>query len=121
FLLFGYLYYLTHAYHSVYSGVILAIPLLIFTLSTFQTGRTLKEKEDSYKRGMLYGFGLMIIGTWSMLLTIGTNIVVVSVALFGLGFGILLPSANAALASVVSKKERGTIFSLYSMARFLGI
>ncbi len=121
FLLFGYLFYSSHVLNTPFNGFILALPLLALTLSSFETGKVLKEKEDSYKRGILFGFGLMIVGTWSIILCIGTIFIFIGMTLFGIGFGMVLPSVNAALASIVSEKERGTIFALYSMCRFLGI
>lgn len=121
FLLFGYLYYLSHAFASVLNGIVLTIPLLVFTVSTYRTGKALKEHEDSYKRGIVYGFALMLIATLSMIFSIDTIFMIVSTVAFAIGFGILLPSANAALASLVSKKERGLMFSLYSMCRFFGV
>ncbi len=127
FLLFGYLFYLSYlldsvdSISSIWNGLFLAIPLLTLTLFSYVTGRRLTGREDSYKRGFLYGIGLMIVGTWSMILSIGISFILFSMALYGAGFGILLPSANAALASIVSEKERGTIFALYAMVRFLGV
>lgn len=127
FLLFGYLFYLSYLLDSVkseptvWNGFILAIPLLVLTLFSYATGRKLKGKEDSYKRGFLYGIGLMIVGTWSMIHLIEVSSVIIGMAIYGSGFGILLPSANAALASVVSEKERGTVFAFYAMLRFFGV
>ncbi|NEU30722.1 MFS transporter [bacterium LRH843] len=127
FLLFGYLLYLSYVLgtespvKSVWNGLILAIPLLALTVSSYLTGRTLQGREDSYKRGFIYGAGLMIIGTWSMIHLPVTVLVIVWMTLYGCGFGIVLPSANAALATVVTNKERGTVFALYSMFRFFGV
>ncbi|TWI57786.1 MFS transporter [Halalkalibacter nanhaiisediminis] len=127
FLMFGYLFYLSHLLDladtipSMGKGFILACPLLVLTVFSYLTGRRLKGREDSYKRGFLLGIGLMIIGTWSMIHSMEVGFIVVGMIIYGTGFGILLPSANAALASIVSKKERGTVFAFYAMLRFLGV
>ncbi|MCM3761464.1 MFS transporter [Alkalihalobacillus oceani] len=126
-MLFGFLFYLSFRLEEqqwsspIWTGLLLAVPLLALTLSSYTTGKKLHGREDSYKRGMLSGTALMILGILGMIFSIELTIVLAGLLLFGAGFGIMLPSANAALASIVSEQERGTVFALYAMLRFLGV
>ncbi|MCM3712871.1 MFS transporter [Alkalihalobacillus oceani] len=127
FMLFGFLFYLSFRLEEqqwaspIWAGLFLAIPLLALTLSSYTTGKKLHGREDSYKRGMLSGAALMILSIFGMIFSTELSVVLAGLLLFGAGFGIVLPSANAALASIVSEQERGTVFAFYAMLRFLGV
>ncbi|MFC0558084.1 MFS transporter [Halalkalibacter alkalisediminis] len=126
FLLFGYLFYFSYLLEatqvlSFWKGILLATPLFMLTILSYGTGRKLKGKEDSYKKAIILGLILMVLGSTLMINFDSLILFIGSIMLFSSGFGILLPAANAALASIVPKRERGTMFSLYSMMRFLGV
>ncbi|WP_332691017.1 MFS transporter [Halalkalibacter lacteus] len=127
FLLFGYLFYFSYLLESTVrfsaflNGVLLAFPLLVLTILSYSTARNLKRNETQYKRAFIYGTMLMIAGSFLMLTDDSLGWFVGAIVIYSFGFGMLLPAANAALASIVSKKERGTVFSFYTMLRFLGV
>jgi ACDE family multidrug resistance protein len=127
FLLFGYLFYFAYLLEertisSLWNGIFLAVPVLMLTTASHMTGIKLKGKADQYKKAVVYGLLLMFVGSSLMVvLTHEIHLFLLSLVIFSGGFGILLPAANAALASILSKKERGTIFSLYAMLRFFGV
>ena len=127
FLLFGYLFYFaylleTTTISSVLIGFLLAIPVLMLAIGSSLTAKKLVGNEEQYKKAIIIGFILMIIGSFLIIgFTIHVYLFLFCLMVFASGFGILLPAANAALASIVQKEERGTVFSLYSMLRFLGV
>ncbi|KHF41847.1 MFS transporter [Halalkalibacter okhensis] len=127
FLLFGYLFYFSYLlemsgdFSSLINGLLLAVPLLMLTVLSFVTARKLKGNENNYKRAFIYGGLIMTSGSVMMVVQPELHLFVLSMAIYGVGFGIVLPAANAALASIISVKERGTVFSFYSMLRFLGV
>lgn len=126
FLLFGYLFYFSYLIeetlmHPFLNGIFLALPLFMLTILSYATARKLKGQEDHYRKAIVLGLCLMVLGSLLMINIGSLGLFTISMVLFSGGFGILLPAANAALASIVPKKERGTIFSLYSMMRFLGV
>jgi ACDE family multidrug resistance protein len=127
FLLFGYLFYFSYLLESTVmvsaflKGMLLAFPLLVLTILSYCTARKLKRNENQYKRAFIYGTMLMIGGSFLMLTSDYLSLFTLAVVIYSYGFGMILPAANAALASIVSHKERGTVFSFYSMLRFLGV
>ncbi|MDT8861746.1 MFS transporter [Alkalihalobacillus sp. MEB130] len=127
FLLFGYLFYLAYLlevngfFSSIVDGGILALPLLLLTVLSYGTARKLKGNENNYKRAFIYGGALMATGTCMMIILSSLSWFILSLSLYSIGLGMVLPAANSALASIVSQQDRGTIFSLYSMLRFLGV
>ncbi|MCL7747206.1 MFS transporter [Halalkalibacter alkaliphilus] len=127
FLLFGYLFYFSYLleisadFSSFLNGVLLAFPLLMLTILSYVTARILRGNENNYKRAFIYGGLTMTFGSVMMIIQSLIHWFVISMTIYAIGFGIVLPAANAALASIVSEKERGTVFSFYSMLRFLGV
>ncbi|MFC0473512.1 MFS transporter [Halalkalibacter kiskunsagensis] len=127
FLLFGYLFYFSYLLESTLlvsdflNGMLLALPLFVLTILSYSTAKRLRSNENQYKRAFIYGIMLMIGGTLLMLIDHSLSLFVCAIIIYSFGFGMLLPAANAALASIVLKKERGTVFSFYTMLRFLGV
>ncbi|GAE24747.1 multidrug resistance protein [Halalkalibacter wakoensis JCM 9140] len=127
FLLFGYLFYfaylleMTAGYTPIVNGFLLAIPVLFMTILSYFASRVLKGNVNNYKRAFLYGGFTLIFASLMMIINSTLAWFAVSIAIYSIGLGIILPAANSALANVVSPSERGAVFSLYSMIRFLGV
>lgn len=129
FVIFGFLFYLSSILEDVYlidgvtKGALLAIPLAALCLSSYLTGKQIGENKNAMKwvtfsgitmlsAAMLY-CGLMLNLTISMLFFL--------MFISGIGLGIALPSLDALITEGIAKEKRGTITSLYSSMRFIGV
>ncbi len=90
-------------------------------LISYVSGRTLATSEFSYRKGIAGGLFIMFVGSALLVISQGLLPLLTGMTLLSLGFGIFLPAASSAIASVVSAEDRGGIFSYYSMIRFLGV
>jgi ACDE family multidrug resistance protein len=127
FVLFGLLFYLSSMLEDRYQinglkkGLILAIPLAILSLASFIAGKWIGMHKSRMK--WLAFIGMAIAGcsvvtmTWSTNLYLTLGILIVN----GLGLGVALPCLDALLTEGIGKKQRGTISSLYSSMRFIGV
>ncbi|WP_028403188.1 MFS transporter [Ectobacillus panaciterrae] len=127
FVLFGILFYLStileKQYHigGVWKGCILAIPLAALSLCSYITGRKIGNKKGVMKWCACIGFAILG-GSFAIPLFLkGIYILVISLVIGGTGIGLALPSLDAMVTEGVEKEERGTITSLYSSMRFVGV
>lgn len=69
------------------------------------------------------GWGLAAVGVALLLLPSRPEIqaVVAAMALYGLGFGLIFPSANAQVADATSQSERGTAFGIFYAFYSIGV
>jgi ACDE family multidrug resistance protein len=129
FIMFGFLYDLSSVledrYHidGIRKGLLLAIPLSAICLASFITGKIVGENKGRMKWLIVVGMAILAI---MMLLcgVINTKGIVFLLAFMfvsGAGIGLALPSLDALITEGIEKKERGTITSLYSSARFIGV
>lgn len=127
FMLFGFLFYLSetleevHGYHGVWKGCILAIPLAVLCTASFITGRCIGEKKMLMKWLTVAGFliaALAIIGCFIFSSVVG---MIACFSLAGLGIGTSLPCLDTFITGGIEKEHRGTISSLYSSMRFVGV
>ncbi|RIX50871.1 MFS transporter [Paenibacillus nanensis] len=129
FVMFSFLYYLSSVFEDHYhidgikKGLLLAIPLCAICLSSFITGKLVGENKLRMKWITVVG-GVLL--TASMLLcgildTKSMLVLIVIMFVGGVGIGIALPCMDALITEGVDKKQRGTITSLYSSMRFIGV
>lgn len=127
FLLFGVLFYLSdqlekkHGLDGVMKGLVLAIPLAALCLASYITGKKIGKNKQLMKwcgviglvmaTGALFGIGFF------------NNIyfVIACLVICGIGIGIVLPSSDALITEGIDKQLRGTITSIYSSMRFIGV
>lgn len=127
FLLFGVLFYLSeqlevkHGLKGVIKGLVLAIPLAALCLASYLTGKKIGKNKILMKwlgvvglvlaTGALFGIGFF------------NNIyfVIACLIVCGAGIGMVLPSQDALITEGIGKEMRGTITSLYSSMRFIGV
>lgn len=127
FTLFGVLFYLSEilekTYHidGVKKGLILAIPLLASSSTSYIIGSYVQRRARKMK-------GLITAGLFIIALPIGlvsfitNNIILLSLLVFiGIGAGLVLPCLNTMITSSVGKEERGMVTSFYNSVRFLGV
>ncbi|WP_115943933.1 MFS transporter, partial [Heyndrickxia sporothermodurans] len=127
FVLFSVLFYLSDTLEKVYhiknikKGLLLAIPLAALCLASYTTGKLIKENKVLMKWVTFIGIILLVISIavlgfsktmWFMLMlfTIG-----------GIGIGVSLPCLDAFITSGIKKQECGTVSSIYSSMRFIGV
>lgn len=127
FVLFGVLFYLStmleekHNIDGIKKGIILAIPLGALCLSSHVTGKGLGKEKQRMK--VITTLGLIILTIANFSVTFSKDIYVLLTAMFasGLGIGFALPSLDALVTEGIEKEERGTITSIYSSMRFVGV
>ncbi|WP_317618309.1 MFS transporter [Paenibacillus sp. PL91] len=129
FIMFGFLYDLSSVLEDrnqidgIKKGLLLAIPLSAICLASFITGKIVGENKGRMKWLIVTGMAILAI---MMLLcavmnTKGIIFLLCFMFVSGAGIGLALPSLDALITEGIEKKERGTITSLYSSARFIGV
>lgn len=127
FLLFGVLFYLSdqlekkHGLEGILKGLVLAIPLAALCLASYITGRVIGKDKLLMK---WCGVGGLVLATGSLFgISLFSNIyyVIACLILCGVGIGIVLPSSDALITEGVEKQLRGSITSIYSSMRFIGV
>jgi ACDE family multidrug resistance protein len=127
FVLFGILFYLSsmledrYQIHGLKKGLILAIPLAILCLASFTAGKWIGNHKNRMKWLAFIGMAIaacsIVTMTWSANLYLMLGILIIN----GVGLGATLPCLDALLTEGIGKKQRGTISSLYSSMRFIGV
>lgn len=127
FILFGVLFYLSETLEVKYKldgilkGLVLAIPLAVLCLSSYIGGKVIGQNK---KRMKWLGFaGMALITVCLIIIGFSSQIVFVTslFSLCGAGIGIALPCMDALITEGIDKEQRGTITSLYSSMRFIGV
>ena len=127
FVLFGVLFYLAGFLENefqivgVKKGVIIAIPLVALSLTSFMTGKRIGEEKKVMKWCIFSGLLLVSASTLMVSFTNKLWLMLFILFLAGIGIGASLPCLDALITEGVKKEERGTITSLYSSTRFLGV
>lgn len=125
--LFGILFYLSEIFEREYGikdikkGFLLALPLGALCLSSFISGKIIKENKVLMKWltfGGIVATALSIAALW---LSIKLWFMISMFLISGIGIGIGLPCLDALITNGIEKKERGTITSIYSSMRFIGV
>ncbi|MEK4005328.1 MFS transporter [Paenibacillus sp. FSL H3-0333] len=127
FAIFGVLFYLSeileskYNLHGAYKGFVLAVPLALLCLASYGSGKIIGKNKLLMK---WLGFGGMALLTASTLVTgFNENIyyMVGFLSVSGIGIGVVLPCMDALITEGIEKENRGTITSLYSSMRFIGV
>jgi ACDE family multidrug resistance protein len=126
-IIFGTLFYLSetlesdYGLHGILKGLVLAIPLVALCLFSYLGGKAAGKNKKRMK--WLSFAGLAIMAGSLAVIGLFRNIYAVTglFALGGAGIGLTLPCLDALITKGIGKKERGTITSIYSSMRFLGV
>ncbi|MCA1048971.1 MFS transporter [Priestia aryabhattai] len=125
--LFGVLFYLStileERYHIVNTkkGLVMAIPLLALSISSFVAGKKVGNNKIVMKWSAFCGFLLLTCSFIILFFNTSLFSILLTLVLGGIGIGAALPSLDALITEGIEKEERGTITSLYSSMRFVGV
>lgn len=127
FVLFGVLFYLSDILENNYGiknlqkGLLLALPLGALCLSSFITGKKIKKNMILMK--WITFSSLVLLGTAIALLSFSKDLwfIITMFLIAGIGIGASLPPLDALITESIEKEERGTITSIYSSMRFIGV
>lgn len=125
--LFGVLFYLSEYLEQQFGldgipkGLVLAIPVLFMSITSFATGFIIKKKKTLMK--ILIITGLTLITASLVFLPLAKAVVVyfIAISVVGVGTGMVLPCLNTLITSAASMEERGLVTSLYGSVRFFGV
>ncbi len=127
FTLFGILFYLSDILEKDYDmkgvtkGLILAIPLLFMTATSYVTGSKIKKKMKLMKSLIVFGLLLMAVSFASLVFFKQLIPFIAILAASSIGTGLALPCINSFITGSVGKERRGFVTSLYGSVRFLGV
>lgn len=127
FVLFGILFYLSttleqrYGIDGVKKGFVLAIPLLALSISSFIAGKKIGQNKAVMKWLIFGGILLLSVSILCVTFTDGLYFLLGILFVSGIGIGSALPCLDALITEGIEKEERGTITSLYSSMRFVGV
>ena len=103
---------------SVHIGLIMSVMSLVTAATSSQLG--LINKRFNPKTILLFGAGFYFVSMLSLLISQSWIQVILSVMVFGLGHGLLIPSIQNLLVGFASIKERAAFMSVSSMVLRIG-
>jgi MFS transporter, ACDE family, multidrug resistance protein len=125
--LFGILFYLSEIFETEYGikdvkkGLFLALPLGALCISSFIAGKMIKDNKVLMKWLTFGGIVAAAISIAALWLSIKLWFMLSMFLIAGVGIGIGLPCLDALITAGIEKEERGTISSIYSSMRFIGV
>ena len=127
FVLFGVLFFLSDMLEKQYDingvkkGLVLAIPLLALSISSYVSGKKIGQNRHFMKNIIIIGMCLVTFSFIALRVQHSLIFLISFLVLTGVGIGITLPSLDALITEGIEKEERGTITSIYSSMRFIGV
>jgi MFS transporter, ACDE family, multidrug resistance protein len=125
--LFAVLFYLSDTLEKIYDvngikkGLFLAIPLGALCLASYITGRLIKENKVLMKWIIFGGIILLAVSIAMLSFSKAMWLMITLFVFSGIGIGVGLPCLDAFITSGIKKQERGTVSSIYSSMRFIGV
>lgn len=127
FVLFGTLFYLSKTlelrYHveGVRKGFVIAIPLFALSVASLSTGKVIGQNKVLMKWLTFSGMFLLLIAMSLLCFKPEIRLFLFYLFIGSIGIGITLPCLDTFLTEGIEKENRGTITSLYSSMRYVGV
>lgn len=127
FVLFAVLFYLSDILEKQYNikdvkkGLFLTIPLGALCLASYITGKMIKENKVLMKWITFVGIALLVASTIALSFSNQLWFIIIMFTIGGIGIGVGLPCLDAFITEGIEMEERGTISSIYSSMRFIGV
>ncbi|MMZ62609.1 Bacillibactin exporter [compost metagenome] len=99
----------------------LAIPLAALCLAAYFTGKKIGKNKVLMKWCGVVGLVMSSAGLFGISFFNNIYYVIGCLIVCGVGIGIVLPSSDALITEGIEKELRGTITSIYSSMRFIGV
>ncbi|MCL6559383.1 MAG: MFS transporter, partial [Firmicutes bacterium] len=106
---------------GVPKGLVLAIPVLFMSVTSFITGFVIKKKQTLMKIVVVSGLALMAVALGLLPVFRNVTLYFMLISFVGVGTGAVLPCLNTMITSAAPLKERGLVTSLYGTVRFFGV
>jgi MFS transporter, ACDE family, multidrug resistance protein len=128
FVIFSTLFYLSDVLEDTFNidgiikGCILAIPQAALCVASFAAGKIIGRHKKRMKWTTFIGL-VLLTGSMFFCTRIGVSIylLISLLCLAGFGIGASLPALDAMITEGIEKEQRGTVTSIYSSMRFLGV
>ncbi|GGH80842.1 ACDE family multidrug resistance protein [Pullulanibacillus pueri] len=127
FVLFGTLFYLSELLESHYhlkgvkKGFIIAIPLFALCVASLVTGKKIGQNKFLMKWLTFSGMVLMALSMFLLSFDPSIRLFLWYLFIGGIGIGVVLPCLDAFITEGIDKENRGTMTSLYSSMRYIGV
>ncbi|KHF39713.1 MFS transporter [Halalkalibacter okhensis] len=127
FVIFGVLFYLSTMLEDEFQidgikkGIILAIPLAALCFSSFATGKVIGQDKQKMKWFTVAGLIILTLAIFTVSFSKDIYLLLTCLFASGVGIGIALPCLDALVTEGIEMEQRGTISSLYSSMRFVGV
>lgn len=127
FTLFGILFYISdylekvHKIDGIWKGLILAIPLLFMTSTSYVTGSKIGKNFLLMKKLIIIGLLFMAASFASLAFFKQLVPFFAVLSISSIGTGLALPCINSFITGSISQEKRGFVTSLYGSVRFLGV
>lgn len=127
FILFGFLFYLSSILEDnfdikgIKKGFLLAIPLLALSITSYVTGKAIKDHLQVMK--WLTFIGIVLAGIAVAVISFMTHFIYLLFIFLicGVGIGMALPCLDSLITKSIEQNVRGAITSIYSSMRFIGV
>lgn len=103
-------------------GLVIAIPVAVMAATSYVSGTVLQRHLARWAKVVVaVGLGLVAVAFVGMYVFFrDLYLLTASIALMGLGNGLILPALNTMITSATGSAQRGTVTSLYGTVRFVG-
>ena len=126
-ILFGVLFYFSDLLESKFDvtglpkGAIIAVPILIMSVTSFLVGIFMQTHRDRLKTATWLGLLVIAAALGVSSLIKGALWLGIAMAFVGLGSGFVLPSLDTMITSAAGGQARGMVTSIYGAVRFFGV
>nr|WP_067625511.1 MFS transporter [Alicyclobacillus acidiphilus] len=127
FVIFGSMFYLSSKLEDdlgidgIIKGLILAIPLLFLCITSYVTGKKIADHKRLMKWLSFTGCVTQTGAIAAAALLTNIYLLLAALVVGGIGIGLVLPCLDALITEGIEKAERGTVTSLYSSVRYIGV